>query len=107
MQRARIERQARGAELRTAARAERRERANPGQIRRRIADAETTMGALREKIAVLDRALEDASIYREEPRKAADFAELRQRLAVDLERQEEVWLELQSAIDALESARDG
>jgi ATP-binding cassette, subfamily F, member 3 len=107
LQRARVERQARGAELRTAARAERRERANPGQIRRRIADAETTMGALREKIAVLDRALEDASIYREEPRKAADFAELRQRLAVDLERQEEVWLELQSAIDASESARDG
>ena len=107
LQRARIERQARGAQLRTATRAERRERANPGQIRRRIADAETTMGALREKIAVLDRALEDSSIYREEPRKAADFAELRQRLAVDLERQEEVWLELQSAIDGLEAARDG
>ena len=60
LQRARIERQARGAQLRTATRAERRERANPGQIRRRIADAETTMGALREKIAVLDRALEDS-----------------------------------------------
>ncbi|HEX3215674.1 MAG TPA: ABC-F family ATP-binding cassette domain-containing protein [Aestuariivirgaceae bacterium] len=106
LQRARIERQTRGAAVRTVAR-ERPDRANPGQIRRRIADVETAMGGLRDKIAVLDRALEDGSIYREEPRKAADFAELRRRLAADLERQEEVWLELQSTIDALESARDG
>jgi len=106
LQRARIERQTRGAAVRAVAR-ERPDRANPGQIRRRIADVETAMGGLRDKIAVLDRALEDGSIYREEPRKAADFAELRRRLAADLERQEEVWLELQSTIDALESARDG
>jgi ATP-binding cassette subfamily F protein 3 len=106
LQRARIERQTRGAAVRTVAR-ERPDRANPGQIRRRIADVETAMGGLRDKIAVLDRALEDGSIYREEPRKAADFAELRRRLAADLERQEEVWLELHSTIDALESARDG
>jgi ATP-binding cassette, subfamily F, member 3 len=107
LQRARIERQTRGAAApRNAMRAERPGRANPGQLKRRIGDAETAMNGLREKIAVLDRALEDHSIYREEPRKASDFAELRQRLAADLERQEELWLELHLAIDALESARD-
>ena len=65
------------------------------------------MAELNDKIAVLDRALEDPSIYREEPRKAADFAQLRSRLAADLETFEEQWLELQSTIDALEAARGG
>jgi ATP-binding cassette subfamily F protein 3 len=103
LQRARIERQTRGAAApRNAMRAERPNRANPGQLKRRISDAEAAMSRLREKIGVLDRALEDPAIYREEPRKAADFAELRLRLAADLEAQEELWLELHFAIDALD-----
>lgn len=111
LQRARLERQARAAPtLRSAEatpRSDRPSRVNPGQLRRRIADAESTMNALRDKISVLDRALEDPSIYRQEPRKAADFAQLRNRLAADLEAVEELWLELQTTIDALGTARDG
>jgi ATP-binding cassette subfamily F protein 3 len=111
LQRARLERQMRaGSGPRSAApalRPDRSSRANLGQLRRRIADAETAMGALGDKIAVLDRALADPAIYREDARKAADFAELRNRLASDLARQEEIWLELQTTIDAVQSARDG
>jgi ATP-binding cassette subfamily F protein 3 len=105
LQRARLERQTRAAPNPRSAEATpriaRSSRANPGQLRRRVADAESTMSELRDKIAVLDRVLEDPAIYRDEPRKAADFTQLRSRLAADLERQEELWLELQTTIDAL------
>jgi ATP-binding cassette, subfamily F, member 3 len=110
LQRARLERQTRaGSGSRSVApapRPDRSSRSNLGQLRRRIADAEAAMAELGDKIAVLDRALAESAIYREEPRKAADFAQLRSRLAGDLARQEEIWLELQAMIDALESARD-
>jgi ATP-binding cassette, subfamily F, member 3 len=105
LQRARLERQTRAAPNPRSAEAPpriaRSSRANPGQLRRRVADAESTMSELRDKIAVLDRALEDPAIYRDEQRKAADFTQLRSRLAADLEHQEELWLELQTTIDAL------
>ncbi len=47
----------------------------------------------RGKIAILDQALSDEALYREEPRKAADFSRLRARLMTDLESLETQWLE--------------
>ncbi len=111
LQRARLERQTRAAPTSRSGeatpRGERSSRAKPQQLKRRIADIETAMAELSDKIGVLDRALEDSSIYREEPRKAADFAQLRSRLAADLDTLEELWLELQSTIDELDGARGG
>jgi ATP-binding cassette, subfamily F, member 3 len=51
----------------------------------------------REKIAVLDEALADHTIYSEEPRKAADFARLRAKFADELDELETQWLELEGA----------
>jgi ATP-binding cassette, subfamily F, member 3 len=64
----------------------------PGE--RKLRDLETKIEKTREKIVILDRALADSSIYRDEPRKAADFAKLRQKLATDAEVLELEWLEL-------------
>ncbi|MET0481279.1 MAG: ABC-F family ATP-binding cassette domain-containing protein [Aestuariivirgaceae bacterium] len=111
LQRARLERQARAAPAArgadAASRNDRPSRPNPGQLRRRVAEVDAAIAALSDKIGVLDRALEDPAIYREEPRKAADFAQLRNRLAGELDALEERWLELHTAIDALDAARDG
>lgn len=52
------------------------------------------MEALRGKITVLDHALADHTIYKDEPRKAADFARLRTKLATDLDTLETEWLAL-------------
>jgi ATP-binding cassette subfamily F protein 3 len=61
--------------------------------RKRIDDIDEDLARLRGKIEVLDRALADATLYTEEPRKAADFARLRARLAAELDAQETLWLE--------------
>jgi ATP-binding cassette subfamily F protein 3 len=52
---------------------------------------------LRDKIAILDRALSDGSLYKEAPKKAADFTRLRTKLAADLEALEVEWLEAHDA----------
>jgi ATP-binding cassette subfamily F protein 3 len=57
------------------------------------------MRTLEEKIAVLDRALEDPAIYSDDPKKAADFARLRTKLADDLAAREADWLDAQTALD--------
>jgi ATP-binding cassette subfamily F protein 3 len=49
---------------------------------------------LQDKISILDQALADASIYSENPQKAADFARLRNKLASELSQNEDEWLEL-------------
>ena len=51
----------------------------------------------REKIAVLDTVLADHTIYKDAPKKAADYAKLRGRLAVELDALETDWLELEGA----------
>ncbi len=51
----------------------------------------------REKIAVLDAALADHSIYKEEPKKAADYARLRVKFAAELDAMETEWLEMEGA----------
>jgi ATP-binding cassette subfamily F protein 3 len=65
------------------------------QLNKQLADLDARMQKTQEKLAVLDKALADHTIYREEPLKAADFAKLRIKLANDLARDEELWLNLQ------------
>lgn len=60
---------------------------------RRIVQIETRMADIKQKISVLDRALEDHSIYAEAPLRAADFARLRTKLSADLDQLETDWLE--------------
>jgi ATP-binding cassette subfamily F protein 3 len=67
-------------------------RANPGAVKKKLEDIEAKISDLQEKVAILDRALEDPHIYSEEPRKAADFAKLRAKLAGDIEEAETAWL---------------
>ena len=76
-------------------RGERAGQLNLTQLKRRNSELEASMVTIQGKIGVLDRALEDLAIYSEEPRKAADFARLRTRLAAELEAVEEEWLRLQ------------
>jgi ATP-binding cassette subfamily F protein 3 len=57
-----------------------------------LRDIEDRMETLRGKIALLDEALADHTIYSEEPKKAADFARLRTKLAGDLDAAETDWL---------------
>jgi hypothetical protein len=51
------------------------------------------MDELGRKIGILDQALSDASIYWDEPLKAADFTRLRAKLQSELEETETRWLE--------------
>jgi len=55
------------------------------------------MMKVRDKLAILDAALADHTIYAEEPKKAADFARLRTQLAAELDEMETQWLELEGA----------
>ena len=55
------------------------------------------MMKVRDKLAILDAALADHTIYSEEPKKAADFARLRTQLAAELDEMETQWLELEGA----------
>jgi ATP-binding cassette subfamily F protein 3 len=68
------------------------------QLSKQLADLDTRMQKIQEKLTVLDKVLADHTIYREEPLKAADFAKLRTKLANDLARDEELWLNLQEEI---------
>ncbi len=74
--------------------------AKPKSIFKEVQKLEAQMAQLKDKIAVLDEALADHTIYAEEPRKAADFARLRTKLAGDLDSIEMQWLELHEEQDA-------
>jgi ATP-binding cassette, subfamily F, member 3 len=69
-------------------------------IFKEVQKLEAQMQQVKDKIAVLDEALADHTIYAEAPRKAADFARLRTKLAGDLEAIEMQWLELHEEQDA-------
>ena len=77
-----------------AAQAEARPKSTPVALKKLIQQVDGTITKLKEKIAVLDAALADPHIYREEPKKAADFARLRSKFEAELEREETRWLEL-------------
>jgi ATP-binding cassette, subfamily F, member 3 len=55
---------------------------------------------IKDKIAVLDAALADHTLYSEAPKKAADFAKLRAKLGENLDTLETQWLELMETVDA-------
>jgi len=63
-------------------------------VQKLIHDVNAKMLKLQDKISILDQALADASIYSENPQKAADFARLRNKLASELSQNEDEWLEL-------------
>ncbi len=83
----------RNASLRSSASAEKPRRRKPVQSQKELQDLDIKIGQLRQKISVLDDALADHSIYSEAPKKAADFAKLRAKLAADLDSHETLWLE--------------
>jgi ATP-binding cassette, subfamily F, member 3 len=68
-------------------------RPSPATVQKKIQELDTKILQLKEKISVLDEALADHTIYAEAPRKAADFARLRAKLAADLDHHETQWLE--------------
>ncbi|MBC8038738.1 MAG: ATP-binding cassette domain-containing protein, partial [Rhizobiales bacterium] len=67
-------------------------------LKKKIFNIDLSIIKLRDKLEVLDRALADTSLYVQEPKKAADFAKLRLKLAADLETQETLWLEAHEAV---------
>jgi ATP-binding cassette subfamily F protein 3 len=72
-------------------------RASATAVQKKIQDLDGKILQIKDKIAVLDAALADHTIYAQEPKKAADFARLRSKLAADLEAQETLWLEAHDA----------
>ncbi len=69
-------------------------------LKKKIQDADLKIFKLKDKIDILDQALADPSIYREDPKKASDFAKLRSRFEAELEVAETRWLELQDGVNA-------
>jgi ATP-binding cassette, subfamily F, member 3 len=63
-------------------------------LQKMIHTLNANMLKLQEKITILDQALSDPSIYSDAPQKAADYAKLRNKLAVELSDNENSWLEL-------------
>jgi ATP-binding cassette, subfamily F, member 3 len=59
-----------------------------------VQEQDAKIDSVRQKISILDDALSDQSIYKDEPRKASEFAKLRAKLAKDLEALEDEWLAL-------------
>jgi len=75
-------------------------RSNLVPLHKAIQETEESIARLQEKISVLDRALADPNLYTDEPRKANEFARLRQRLAEDLDGAETRWLAAQAELDS-------
>jgi ATP-binding cassette, subfamily F, member 3 len=63
-------------------------------LQKMIHTLNANMLKLQEKITILDQALSDPSIYQEAAQKAADYAKLRNKLAIELSENENSWLEL-------------
>jgi ATP-binding cassette subfamily F protein 3 len=76
-------------------------RIDAAPLHKAVVDCEATIGALQHKISVLDQALADHSLYREEPDKVAKFARLRSRLVAELASTEESWLKAQTRLEKL------
>ena len=67
-------------------------------LKKRAFDLEGQIAKIQEKLNILDTALADAMIYRENPKQAEDFARLRAKLATDLDAREIEWLEIQEEL---------
>lgn len=75
-------------------------RVNLVHLKKQIQQSDSKMLELQEKITILDRALADPQMYAAQPKKAADFAKLRAKLAEDLEATELNWLRMQETFDS-------
>jgi ATP-binding cassette subfamily F protein 3 len=73
---------------------------SPQLVRKKSAELIAKIDVLRGKLDVLDGALADHTIYKEQPKKAADFAKLRAKFATELDAAETEWLELQETENA-------
>ncbi len=73
-------------------------------LKKQIQQSDSKMLELQEKITILDRALADPQMYATQPKKAADFAKLRAKLAGDLEATELDWLRMQETFDTATNA---
>jgi hypothetical protein len=63
-------------------------------IKKKIQELDLKMLKIKDKIILLEQALADHTIYAQEPKKAADFARLKNKFETELEREETHWLEL-------------
>ena len=64
-----------------------------GAVQKRLQQLDVKISETREKIVILDKALEDPDLYAQDARKAADFGRLRAKLAENLDQLETEWLE--------------
>jgi ATP-binding cassette subfamily F protein 3 len=79
----------------------RKQQRTEASLLKRIGEIDASMHALQDKIKVLDRALADEGLYRDEPLKAQRFSKLRAELQSDLEASESRWLEAQGELEKL------
>ncbi len=71
------------------------------QLKKQIQQSDHKMLELQQKINILDKALADQHIYVTEPKKAADYARLRAKLAADLDATEIEWLKATETYDEM------
>jgi ATP-binding cassette, subfamily F, member 3 len=69
------------------------------QIQKLISNLNASMLKLQDKITILDKAMADPSLYRQDPQKAADYGRLRNKLADELAANENQWLELSEELE--------
>ena len=85
-------RDTRGPNVKAEKKAPEQPKINLVQLKKQIQQQDHKMLELQEKINILDKALQDPQMYAAQPKKAADFARLRAKLADDLETTELDWL---------------
>ena len=85
-------RDTRGPNVKAEKKAPEQPKINLVQLKKQIQQQDHKMLELQEKINILDKALQDPQMYAAQPKKAADFARLRAKLADDLETTELGWL---------------
>jgi ATP-binding cassette, subfamily F, member 3 len=69
------------------------------QVQKLIQTLNASMLKLQDKISILDQAMADPALYRQEPQKAADYGRLRNKLADELAANENQWLELTEELE--------
>jgi ATP-binding cassette, subfamily F, member 3 len=64
------------------------------QLKKMIQELDIKIMKMKDKLIVLDQVLADPMIYKDEPKKAADYGKLRTKFAKELDVMENEWLEL-------------
>ena len=78
-------------------------RENETVLKKKLQQTDANIQTLLGKLAVLDAALADTSIYAQEPKKAHNFSRLRAKLASDLDAAENRWLRLSDKMEMASS----